>query len=137
MIQVRATVWYDADEEYLNIYVHSLRATGVVPDVSRVYVHVSVAVNDAPVLHQQHLESSELSSYAQNRSERGPTITLNDRDETTYEQLFRFVIYKNEFDQMRVILSVFRRSMGEPFYNDVLLSRTVLASSQVLEKIQE
>ncbi|CAF0937203.1 unnamed protein product [Adineta steineri] len=126
LIQIRATVFYDTKNDCLNIYVHSLRATGVVKQAYQVYVHASVAIHDSPIIPQEHLESSH--------SKYGPIVSLEQYNDTIYDQLFRFTIYKHEFNEMTVVLDVYRRSLGEEFFNDILLGRTVVVSPEMLTK---
>ncbi|CAF1061201.1 unnamed protein product [Adineta steineri] len=126
LIQIRATVFYDAKNDCLNIYVHSLRATGVAKQAYQVYVHASVAIHDSPIIPQEHIESSH--------SKYGPIVSLEQYNDTIYDQLFRFTVYKHEFNEMTVVLDVYRRSLGEEFFNDILLGRTVVVSPEMLTK---
>jgi hypothetical protein len=134
LIQIRATVWYDATDECLNIYVHSLRATGIVKQVYHVYVHASVGIHDFPVIPEEHLESSQNHKTPFTHDKCGPVVSLEQYNETVYDQLFRFMIHKDEFNDMTVVLDVYRRSLGDEFYDDVLLGRTILVSPQMLAK---
>ncbi len=128
LIQIRATVWYDTKDEYLNIYVHSLRAMGIVKQVYHVYVHVSVAINDRAVIPEEHIESPFTHEKC------GPIVSFEQHNDTIYDQLFRFLIYKHEFNNMTVVLDVYRRSLGDEFFDDILLGRAVLVPPEMWTK---
>ncbi|CAF4722195.1 unnamed protein product [Rotaria sp. Silwood1] len=134
LIQIRATVFYDINDECLNIYVHSLRATGIVKQVYHVYVHASVAIHDFPVIPEEHIESSQIIKNPFTHDKCGPIVSLEQYNDTIYDQLFRFNIYKHEFNDMTVVLDVYRRSLGDEFFDDILLGRTILVSPDMLEK---
>ena len=131
---MRATVWYDAPNECLNIHVHSLRATGIVQQIARVYVHASVAIHDAPVIPEEHLESAEIAKAPWTDSQHGPVVPLEQTNDTIYDQVFRFVIHRAEFVHTTVVLDVFRRALGDEFFNDTLLGRTILVSPEMIAK---
>ncbi|CAF3482812.1 unnamed protein product [Rotaria socialis] len=134
LIQIRATVYYNATDECLNIYVHSLRATGIVKQVYHVYVHAAVAIHDFPVIPEEHIESSQIKKNAFTHDKYGPVVSLEQCNDTIYDQLFRFNIYKHEFNDMTVVLDVYRRSLGDQFFDDILLGRTILVAPEMLEK---
>ncbi|CAF0900128.1 unnamed protein product [Rotaria sordida] len=134
LIQIRATVCYDVNDECLNIYVHSLRATGIVKQVYQVYVHASVAIHDFPVIPEEHIESSQIIKKPFTHDKCGPIVSLEQYNDTIYDQLFRFNIYKHEFNDMTVVLDVYRRSLGDEFFDDILLGRTILVSPEMLTK---
>ena len=116
----------------MNIQIHSLRTTGSVNEVTRVYVHASVSIDDRPVLPQEHLESELIVTASTDQMQQGPLVMLNGQSDTNYDQLFRFLIYKGEFPKLTVLIDVFRRSFGDQFFNDTLLGRTVLVSADIL-----
>ena len=134
LIQVRATVWYDAPNECLTIHVHSLRATGIVQHIAQVYVHASVAIHDSPVIPEEHLESPEIAHAPWTDSQHGPVVPLEQANDTIYDQVFRFVIHRAEFVHTTVVLDVFRRALGDEFFNDTLLGRTILVSPEMIAK---
>lgn len=134
LIQIRATVYYDTTDECLNIYVHSLRATGVVKQIYHVYVHAAVAIRDHPVIPEEHIESSSINRKPFQNSQCGPIVSLEQYNDTIYDQLFRFNIYKSEFNEMTIVLDVYRRSFGDEFFYDTLLGRTILVSPEMLAK---
>ncbi|CAF0760520.1 unnamed protein product [Didymodactylos carnosus] len=132
LIQIRSTVWYTLDEQMLNVYIHSLRSTGNVPYLFHVYVHITVAVDEFPVIPQEHIESSQLKQpFLYEKC--GPIVNI-EQTETAYDQLFRFVIFKDEFNRLTVLIDVYKRNAKEDICEDKLIGRTVLVSDSVIKQ---
>ena len=100
----------------------------------KIYVHASVAIRDFPVIPEEHIESSQVIETPLTHVKYGPVVSLEQHNDTVYDQLFRFHIYKHEFNDMTVVLDVYRRSLGNEFFDDILLGRTILVSPEMLSK---
>ena len=111
-----------------------MRASGVVEQVYHVYVHTLVAVHDSPLIPEQHLESSQVNKIPFTHDKCGHTVSLEQCNDTLYDQLFQFNVHEDEFNDMTVVLDVYRRSLGNAFFDDILLGRTILVSRKMLEK---
>lgn len=77
---------------------------GIVKQVYHVYVHASVAIHDSPVIPAEHIESSQIIKTSFTHSKYGPIVLLEQYNDTLYDQLFRFIVYKHEFNDMTVFI---------------------------------
>ena len=117
LIEIRAKIWYDTNEECLNIDVHSLHALKMIDQAYHVYVHVqSIAAKESLITDGKC----------------GPIVPFEQSDSVVYNQAFRFVIRHDELHTTTVVLDVYHRPLENVFFDDILLGRTVISPSDML-----
>lgn len=119
LVEIHANVWYDPNEESLNIYVHSLRTAGILHQVYHVYVHASMIMNTQIPSSQTYKHPSQMS---------GPVVPLEQSPSTIYHHLFRFLVRPDELHTITLVLDVYHHSLKTTYLDDILLGRTIIIS---------
>ena len=114
LVEIHANVWYDPNDESLNIYVHSLHTAGIMHQVYHVYVHASMIMNTQ--------FPSQMS---------GPIVPLEQNTRTIYHQLFRFLVRPDKLHTITLVLDIYHHSLKTTFLDDILLGRTLIISPEM------
>jgi len=86
------------------------------------------------IVPEEHIESSQILKISCNHDKCCPVVSLEECNDTIYDQLFRFIIYKYEFNDKTVVLDIYCHALGDEFLDDLLLSHSVLVSPEMLAK---